>query len=419
MDYFDALRLICRPIRSTEYPHTLEPMQALLKALGNPEQSVPAVVVAGSVGKGTVCHQIAEALRQATLQHDKSHLRVGLYTSPHLHSFRERFVIDGQMISQQSFVKALTEVQAVAFTTGEHFSTFELATAVALWWFREQGVEIAVMEVGIGGRWDAVNGVPNILAVITSIELEHVVMLGGSLRSIAEHKAGIIKRGGWVVTAEQVPDVMNVLHHEADGMQAAIQVVADDQVASASVHNLVEREIIANVTRTANLAPVYLPGRLEFVQAGNKQVLVDGAHTLRSATRLRRAIDHEWGVEPVIAVIGMLRDKAAAEVLGLFDDERFQILLTQAGSHRAFTADELEATASLRRAQVSAELDLNKAFQFAVDSDVQRIVITGSLRMAATAREYLGLLSERELIESHATRLIFEGESYLSHLKRG
>src|SRR5689334_5237867 len=145
MDYADALRLIAQPIRAADLPHTLDHMKRLLAALGNPQQAYPCVVAAGSVGKGTTCHQIAALMNE--------HHKVGLYTSPHLHSFRERFAINGRLILQAEFIEHMEIVQQAADKLDTHYSTFELATALALCWFRQQAVDIAVLEIGIGGRY--------------------------------------------------------------------------------------------------------------------------------------------------------------------------------------------------------------------------------------------------------------------------
>src|SRR6185503_972995 len=195
------------------------------------------VVVTGSTGKGTTCLRLAELLSIAGLN-------VGLYTSPHLHLFRERFAVlvssDGsrrlnidlqnrscRLITQSEFV----EIAQIVFTAQQkldhRYSTFESATAIALLWFAKQQVEIAVLEIGIGGRFDAVNAVTNVLAVFTPIEAEHISMLGGSLESVAWHKAGIIQPNGQAISVPQVPEVMAVLEREAYEKGAALQIVDD------------------------------------------------------------------------------------------------------------------------------------------------------------------------------------------------
>lgn len=417
MDYFDALRAICQPIRAADYPRSVESMRRLLQALGSPQQTFPSVVVAGSVGKGTVCHQLAALLADTMdrVPTDKG-LNIGLYTSPHLHSFRERFVINGQIIAQASFVRGMVIVQEAAQTTGERYSTFELATALVLWWFREQAVNIAVLEVGIGGRWDAVNIVSNVLGVITPIEMEHAAMLGGTLYSIAAHKAGIIQPGRYVISTIQSSEVAAVLRQEAEQKAATLEFVPYDQLAQAAILNLMQQGQIPNTPLPDITPAVYMPGRMEFVTRGSQQIVIDGAHTTLAAARLRVLLDHEWHDEPVLLVMGMLRDKAVPELLKLFDDKRFHIMLTKAPSHRALSAPELRALVELTQAAVTIEPDLNTALHSALESSVQRVLITGSLRMAAAAREYLGLLDENMLEEARATRAIFEGESYLKRL---
>ncbi|MBZ0296678.1 MAG: hypothetical protein K8L99_29220, partial [Anaerolineae bacterium] len=221
MSYLDALSQLCQPIRAGEYPQTLTPMLELMAALGNPQQKLRAVVVAGSTGKGTTCYHIAQLLRA-------SGLNIGLYTSPHLHSFRERFIYNDVMISGDAFVEAYAAVQAAMATLNHRYSTFEQATALALWWFARQQPDVVVLEIGLGGRFDAVNVVDNLLAVLTPIEMEHAAMLGGSQQSVAWHKAGIIRHEGQAITVTQSPDVLAVLEAEAHQQQAQFQIIGDD-----------------------------------------------------------------------------------------------------------------------------------------------------------------------------------------------
>ncbi|MEZ4669007.1 MAG: hypothetical protein R3E39_13960 [Anaerolineae bacterium] len=414
MDFYDALQAISRPIRAVDYArsHSLDAMHALMKALGNPEQAFPAVVVAGSVGKGTVCQCLANRL--ATLP-----LKVGLYTSPHLHSFRERFVIDRQMISQPEFAGVMKVIREASDASDERFSTFELATALALWWFREQAVDVAVLEVGIGGRWDAVNVVPNKLSIVTPIEMEHVAMLGGTLHSIAEHKAGIMKLGGYAISAEQVPEVAQVLQDEAEARGTELAFSSYDELADMALSNLAERQLIPQNAAYAGCIDKALPGRMEWESFSGKQVLIDGAHTRSGAARLQLEIERRWGNEPILIVVGMLRDKYAAGFLTTFDVPNYQLVLTQSSSQRATPVKDLQKAIKLKHAHVQTEPDLNQALQYSVKSDMRHIVITGSLRIAAAAREFLGLLDTDLLAEARATRDIFEGDEYVKRLKSG
>ena len=418
--YLDALRAICQPIRAGDYPHTLQPMRDLLAALGNPERRFPAVVVAGSVGKGTTCHHIARLFRAAGL-------RTGLYTSPHLHLFRERFVLDGEMISYEAFMEGVRVIQEAARRLNHRYSTFEQATALALWWYAQQEVDIAVLEIGMGGRWDAVNAVPNVLAVLTPIETEHVDILGGSLQSIVWQKAGIIAARGQAITGRQTGDVFAILQNEADHRHAVLHRVdageeAGQEEAAALLafgvyRNLAEREIVPRRRLQLDASFTGLPGRLERLQVAGRAVLLDGAHTPGGAWALRLVIHGIMGrSRPVRLVAGMLQDKAARKFLSVFDAPRFHIVLTQAPSHRAAPPEELWAQVDLRQAEVEIIPDLQEALAEVHSASEGLFVVTGSLRMIAAAREAYGLLSPEELEEARATREIFDGPDYLARL---
>jgi dihydrofolate synthase/folylpolyglutamate synthase len=419
-DYFNALRSLVQPIRAGDYPRTLQPMRQLLAALGDPQRQFPAVVVAGSVGKGTTCYHIARLLQA-------SDLKVGLYTSPHLHSFRERFILNSRMISYDSFVEGVRLVRDAARRFEHVYSTFEQATALALWWYAQEQVDITVLEVGMGGRWDAVNAVPNALAVFTPIETEHLDMLGGSLQSIIWQKAGIIQPRGQAITGRQAGEVFAILQHETDYKQAILHRLDTGehagQVESAAllafgVHrNLSEREIVPR--RMLSLAANFegLPGRLEQVQVAGRTVLLDGAHTPGGAWALRSAIHGLIGrSRPVRLIVGMLQDKVARKFLAAFDAPRYHIVLTQPPSHRALSAEELRQQTELRHAEVEMMPDLHEALTSVYSAGEALVVVTGSLRMIAAARESYGLLSADELAEARQTRAIFEGPDYLARL---
>lgn len=397
-DYLAALRAIIRPIRSTALPRTLDPMRHLLHALGDPQQHVRAIMVAGSTGKGTTAWRLAHRLPG----------RIGLYLSPHLHSFRERFRINGEMMTQNEFCDGMDSILAAENRTKSTYSTFELATALAFWWFAERGVQMAVLEVGIGGRWDAVNVVQNALAVITPIEMEHVAMLGGSLQTIAYHKAGIIQPNGQTISAVQHPIVAEVLQQESDLKNAKLIFTDDIPGAARQILGLAGTSYQADVPK--------LPGRLETISLNERTIVIDGGHTVLAGRRLRDYISQLADDAPVCLVVGMLRDKSVRDYLRLFDSPRFRIILTTAPGHRALPPDVLHQQAELQQANVEIVPDLATALQQGLTAHESLTVISGSLRMAAAARESYGLLTPDELAESQATRAIFEGDAYLHHL---
>ncbi|MBI1259536.1 MAG: hypothetical protein GC204_18875 [Chloroflexi bacterium] len=392
--YFDTLRTLSQPIRSSDLPQTLEPMHRLLAALGNPQEQFLAVVVTGSTGKGTTCLNLAYKSRAMGK-------KVGLYTSPHLHLFRERFAVldpsdqlaPPRIISQPEFVESAQTVFAAQQTLDHRYSTFETATALALLWFAQQNIEHAVLEIGIGGRFDAVNAVEKHLAVFTPIEAEHLAMLGGSLESVAWHKAGIIQRVGNAFTVAQTPEVMAVLEREAQEKHATLQVWEPEKFAYSQ--------------------EVRLPGRLETIHLGDHLVIIDGGHTPAAAHHLR---DFIGKTDSIRLIIGMLRDKNVADYLRTFDSPNVHFVYTQAPSDRALSPDELLERYIPAQAAVKLEPYLDKAFAQMNTSQEALSVVAGSLRMAAAAREAFGLLSADDLEEARLTRAIFDGEDYLKKL---
>lgn len=414
--YFDALRQIAQPIRAADLPHTLDHMRRLLDALGNPQQHFPSIVVTGSTGKGTTCVRLADLL--SIMQ-----IKVGLYTSPHLHSFRERIAVlqqnpeqDGdsttpqRLISQSEFVEAAQPVFAAQETLNHTYSTFETTTALALYWFAQQNIDIAVLEVGIGGRFDAVNAVANTLAVFTPIEAEHVAMLGGSLESVAWHKAGIIQPNGIATSVPQPPEVQAILEREAREKSATLHFIPDPLSLIPALLDLSSPLVTHPSSRITSL----LPGRLESLTSGSHAVIIDGGHTPAAARYLLPAILYAISIR---FIVGMLRDKNVAAYLSVFDLPQFHFVYTQAPGDRALTPDELLALYKPTQASFTLVPSLDEALAQAVTAPEALIVVAGSLRMAAAAREAFGLLSADELEESHLTRAIFEGEAYQNKLK--
>lgn len=394
-DYLAALRAIIRPIRSTALPRTLDPMRHLLHALGDPQQHVRAIMVAGSTGKGTTAWRLAHRLPG----------RIGLYLSPHLHSFRERLRIDGQMIPRTDFALLASRVLAAADRAGVHPSTFEAASALAYLYFAEQQVDTAVMEIGLGGRFDAVNVTPARLAVIMPIESEHAAMLGGSIESIAWHKAGIIPPGGVVISAPQSDPVSRVLQTEAQASGATLTIAEDVPTAA----------LAALDVRPAERPIPPFPGRLERVErvvgSFRQTLIIDGGHTPLAARFIR---DQALGEAPAARiVIGMLRDKDAAGFVSAFDRPGWTLELVTIGVDRGLSASELAAVSPIQWARVIVGTTLEAALDHAREG---RIVIAGSLRLAAAAREHLGLVDLDLLAEAQATRTLFDGAEYRRQL---
>lgn len=362
--YFDALNQIIQPIHAVAYPRPLDGLRALLAALNNPQARFPSTVVAGSVGKTTVCHALAaEKAGQG---------RIALYTSPHLHSFRERIIIDGAPITMDAFAEMWARVRGAAERIGRtDFSTFEWTTALAFTYFAEMRVDHAVLEIGLGGRFDAVNLAPHSAAYITPIEMEHAAMLGGTLETIAWHKAGVIRRGEIVHVAPQPAEVMAVIGREAEIQGAQLQPWRD-------------------------LPAVSVPGRLECASNG---VLIDGAHTPNGFRRLLTHLPDGARI-----VVGMLRDKRIHESLTALDRAGFHLILTTAPGSRGLPAADLAAHPFR-----AASAEVIPALDAALDAHPHAVI--GSLRMAAAARERFGLVSPALIAEAEQTRALFEAKN--------
>lgn len=437
-EYFDLLRAIAQPIRAAALPHSLAHVHNLLAALGSPQANFRAVVVTGSTGKGTTCLNIAHGLTATGL-------KVGLYTSPHLHLFRERIAILNPippaslspesaanalvgapaedapapvLITQSDFITSARPVLEAQQSLPARYSTFETSTAIALYGFARQNIDIAVLEVGIGGRYDAVNAVANHLAVFTTIENEHVAMLGGSLESIAWHKAGIIQPSGTAISVNQSPAVAAVLEAEARAQNATLHFVPPPT--EQDMHRPASPDLLTfNFQPLTSPHPQHsvlsnsLPARLERITVNGHPVIIDGGHTPAAARHVRQYI----GDAPFRLIVGMLRDKDAAAYLAVFDSPGVEIVCTTAPGSRALAADELYAQYVPKTAKILRVPALNDALTLSNPHAQIITVIAGSFRMAAAAREAFGLLPLAELEESRLTRAIFEGTAYQDKLK--
>jgi dihydrofolate synthase/folylpolyglutamate synthase len=299
----------------------LERMERALDALGRPERALRVLHVAGTNGKGSTCAMAAAALRAA------GH-RTGLYTSPHLVRFEERIAVDGVPVSEAALGALLAAVRAAcpwhdAGGEGERLTYFEMATLLGLLHFAREGVEAAVLEVGLGGRFDATNVVAPLACAVSRIGLDHTELLGPTLEAVAREKAGIFKPGvPAVVAGGQPAAALAALADEAARRGAPFSVAEaayEGPIALAGPHQRENAALAAAALRLldgrglavpggaveAGIAGARWPGRLELV-AG---VLLDGAHNADGALALARALPALHPGRPVELVFGVLADK--------------------------------------------------------------------------------------------------------------
>ncbi len=402
----------------------LERVFTLMDSLGNPQQKYPSIHVAGSKGKGSVCALCAAALQAEGY-------KVGLYTSPHLHDYRERIQIDRTMISKSDFVTLVDEIKSHVEAV-PHLTTFEIGTALAFWHFARQNVDVAVIEVGLGGRLDATNVVIPRVSVITALFLEHTLILGDTLAKIAAEKAGIIKTGIPVVLSPQKEEARRVVAQVAAKHDSPLVQVGEDYtfepvtttldnqsftIQSKKTNDQTELMInllgphqIENAT-TAYAALQVLrdqgvaiserairkgfslaewPARFEVFQ-GKPPVIIDAAHTQEAAEKLHQTVELHFPNQPIILVFGVSEDKNVSGMLSALLSKTNQIIYTKSTHPRAMDVDALMAIDLPRDVPTKAVADVGQAVADAIllAGDDGVVLVTGSIFVAADARVVL------------------------------
>ncbi len=429
-----------------DFDPTLDRVASLMDLLGNPQHSFRAIHLTGTNGKTSTARMISELLAELGV-------RVGRFTSPHLHSVRERIDIDGEPISAVRFVEVWRDIEPyVAMVDAQlaeagqsRLSFFEVLTALAYAAFADTPVEVAVVEVGMGGSWDSTNVIDADVAVFTPIARDHERWLGHTLAEIAGVKAGIIKRiegrSQVVVTAEQAEEVAPVLAEAAQAAGARVVAggidleVADRRVAVggqlidlrtpaglyteiflplhgrhqaqnaalalAAVEGFLGGGTLDAGVVEAGFAAVTSPGRLEVVRS-SPTVLVDGAHNPAAAVVLVDAIEEAFAFSRLVGVVGVMADKDAEALLAVLEPLLDEVVVTQAPTSRAMDAGDLAEVARdvFDEEVVHTAASLNDALSLAADLAEQGerdqiasrtgVLVTGSVLLAAAARAAFG-----------------------------
>ncbi|WP_283094225.1 bifunctional tetrahydrofolate synthase/dihydrofolate synthase [Corynebacterium uberis] len=413
-----------------------ERIEALMDLLGQPQRAYPTIHVAGTNGKTSTVRMIESLLRAF-------HRRTGRTTSPHLQTITERIAIDGAPIHSEDFADVYADIAPYIAMVDERFgpmSTFEVITAMAYAAFADAPVEVAVIEVGMGGTWDATNVIDPQVSVVTPIGLDHTGMLGETLTEIAGEKAGVIKPGAVAIIGQQEPEAMEVLLRAAvaadtavaragaefsvtsqvavGGQQLTIQGLggvyediflplsgphqaANAAVALAAVEAFfgagASRQLDQDTVR-AGFAAVTSPGRLERVRSA-PAIFLDAAHNPHGARALAQALDHDFNFQRLIAVVATLGDKDTDGILRALEPCVHEVVCTRNSSPRALAVEDLERRAQDifgdERVHVAADLPgaIELAVELAEEADVQSgagVVITGSVVTAGDARTVLG-----------------------------
>ena len=371
-------------------------MRALLRALHNPERAYRSIIVAGTNGKGSTSATLASILNAAGY-------RTALYTSPHLVDIHERWMIGGAMIEPALLEHSIELLRAASEHASITPTYFEALTLIAFIAFREAKCEIAVLEVGMGGRLDATNVVRPIAALITPVGFDHTEYLGTTLRKIAAEKAGVIHRGAIVLTSNDDPLVINVLRRRAEKFGNAFHVVKDGRetplrgafqqrnvgLAVRAAQEL--RALLPKITRSAidrGVAATTWRGRLEHAVLAGKEIWIDGCHNAHAAEAIAPFIAANVA-PPRLLVFGIMNDKdveqVAATLFPLFD----AIITTEPYPRRSISAEQLAQIARRMNREVVAEPDPQRALGRALVSSQRSIVVAGSLYLAGAAIEFL------------------------------
>ena len=386
--------------------------RALLDDLGGPDRSLICVLIGGTKGKGSTAAFLARILAAAGV-------RAGLYTQPHLQSYRERIRVAGVAITPAELAAAVGAVQGALSRlrrdqpgAGEP-TTFELTTALALHHFAVSGCAVAVLEVGLGGRLDATNAVDPSVAVLTSISRDHLEILGPTLTDVAREKAGIFRRDRPAFVAPQLAEPGAALLAAAAAAGARATIVpplgADVSVALAGEHQRINAALAAATARalpgivvseraiSVGLAHAAWPGRFEVVP-GAPTFVLDGAHNDASAAAFASTLRAYAGDRPIDLVVGMHVGKEVDAVLGPLCAIASRAIVTRARSPRALPAAELAVHCRELGVATEVEPSVARAILLARESSGGGtiVAVTGSLAVVGEARDALRLpIAER------------------------
>ncbi|MDD3845152.1 MAG: bifunctional folylpolyglutamate synthase/dihydrofolate synthase [Syntrophorhabdaceae bacterium] len=386
----------------------------LLAAIGDPHRSLRTVHIAGTNGKGSVATMVSCILKAAGY-------RVGKYTSPHLVSFTERITVDEEEITEEEVVSLTEYIREGADRSGsDHFYTFfDFTTALAFEYFRRKGVDIAVVETGLGGRLDSTNVVEPLATVITNVAFDHMNELGGTIGKIAGEKAGIMKQGVPVITGTR-GRALAVLTKRAQELASPLRVLGKDfifrkrgdrrfsyrgiaqkyddvvlnldgdhQLSNAALALCVVESLLGagfsvgeDHVRGA-LGSVKWQGRLEMVRE-QPLVILDGAHNLSGVRALKRFLSSRYRDRRKVLVFGVMRDKQYGRMLEVMNGCVDLAILTQPKTERALKAETMRGLARNSIVTKDTKSALRKARQFAGNEDL--ILVTGSFYTIGEAK---------------------------------
>ncbi|MBI2488039.1 MAG: bifunctional folylpolyglutamate synthase/dihydrofolate synthase [Deltaproteobacteria bacterium] len=395
----------------------LERITKILGFLENPQDKVPCLIIAGTNGKGSVASTVASVL-------GAQGYKTGLYTSPHLTRISERIKINGEEISIDDLYRLILEIKKTSSHLSEEPSYFEVLTAAAFLYFSERKVDFSVLEVGMGGRWDATNVVLPTISVITNISKDHTEFLGESIKQIALEKAGVVKKGVPVITAakeQALEEIVNIalqksapisimgkdfivkggstedfsysgkiwsldhLYFSLSGLyqleNVSLAIAALESISQFHGIKIDEKHLRKGISSTK------WEGRLEVIRK-NPPLVLDGAHNPGAASALRKSLQAMFPEMQFVFLLGMLSDKDHENYLKEIAQVAKSIITTNVPSERGITAERLAAIAKRHVEKIQVKSNLKEAFED-LKNLISPVCVSGSLYLIGAIKKII------------------------------
>ncbi|WP_138430378.1 bifunctional folylpolyglutamate synthase/dihydrofolate synthase [Fodinibius saliphilus] len=393
----------------------LDRFKQFCESIGDPQNDFPAIHVAGTNGKGSTCRLLSSV-------YQKAGYNVGLYTSPHLNRFNERFIINGEEITEDELLRFFENNREKI--EKYELTYFEISTAISFWWFSRSRIDLAVIEVGLGGRLDATNVFSPLISVITSISLDHTGILGESIQEIAYEKAGIIKPEIPVVIGDLPDEAENQVAEIARNNESSIYTIDElhpvsgeqgqYQLTVAGHEILFETSLLAPVQAkniaiswqvVQNLSDYFSVSEEQFIEGineaevglgrfnrllGSQKWFFDGAHNLEAVRALKKAVRRVGKVSDAILVLALLEDKIQPKIMKEFSEFR-NIYYYQLSLERAASFDDIKEWLP----QVTPFPNEHRHTIFNCDFNSELVIFAGSFYFYATVREWVQNLYNR------------------------
>lgn len=431
MNYQEAMRYISE-VHKYGSKLGLENIKHLLELLGNPHKELKIIHIAGTNGKGSTAAYIREILVE-------NEYKVGFYTSPYLEVFNERVQVNHNLIKDEEIAEHITEIESCIKTMLEkgynHPTEFEVITAMAFLYFKKKNVDYVVLEVGLGGRFDATNVIESsLISVITSISYDHTKILGDTLTKIAFEKSGIIKENGLIVSYPQVQEaeaeiiknakLKNAQYYSVNLEELSIisqnekssifklsDVDENIEISMLGVHqiynaalaiktiNILEAKHLVSIDRKKMISAIkntHWNGRMEVISE-NPLIIIDGAHNPDGAKTLIDTLNSTFSKYEKTLCIGMLEDKDVDEVLKKLIPYIDNIIVTEPNSDRALTAEKMAEKIEKYDKKVEIKADREEAFKLLlnkIEKENQLGIIAGSLYLIGEGRKWLKKVSD-------------------------